>query len=280
MRLWVVGAKGLLGSSLKKMAPNSIGSSKNEADVTSLISLQAFVKQHPGITHIVNASAFSLVDLAEKEKERAYLVNAIGPENLGKIAKEIGAKMVHVSTDYVFPGNVERPLHEEDEVSPVNYYGKTKLEGEKRLESVFPTACILRTSSLFGKGGKNFVARMVDQILEKEEIYLSDDQINSPTFVEDLAEVILKMLNHSGLYHFSNRGEASKFTFGEEIFDFAKAKGIKIKTTKIIPVKRNHFPECCPRPTYSSFDLSKIAKIVGNPVSWQEALRTFLESTL
>ena len=280
MKLWVVGAKGLLGSSLKKKAPNSIGSSKDEADVTSLSSLRAFLNKHPGITHIVNASAFSLVDLAEKEKESAYLVNAIGPENLGIIAKEMGAKMIHISTDYVFPGNVHRPLHEEDLVSPVNYYGETKLEGEKRLLSVFPSACIIRTACLFGKGGKNFVARMFDLIQEKDEIYLSDDQTNSPTYVEHLTEVILKMLNRSGIYHFSNQGEASKYTFGKEIYDFAKANGIEVKTKKIIPVKSSHFPECCSRPMYSSFDLSKIAKIVGNPAPWQEALMTFLESTL
>src|SRR3989338_4969726 len=183
MKLWVVGSNGLLGSSLLRKAPRSIGSSKQEADVTSIQSLRAFVKKNPGITHIVNASAFSLVDLAEKNRESAYLVNAIGPENLGILAKEIGAKIVHISTDYVFPGDLDRPLCEEDFVCPVNYYGETKLEGEKRVLRVFPSVCIIRTASLFGKGGKNFVAKIFDLLREKEEIYLSADQTNSPTYV-------------------------------------------------------------------------------------------------
>ena len=226
MKLWIVGVNGLLGSSLKNAVPISVGSSKTEADVTSLPSLRSFMNRHPGITHIINASAFSLVDLAEKQRESAYLVNAIGPENLGVIAREWGVKIIHISTDYVFPGNIDRPLHEQDLVSPVNYYGETKLEGEKRLLSVFPSGCILRTSSLFGKGGKNFVARIVDLIQEKEEIFLSDDQFNSPTYVEHFVEVVLKMRDQSGVYHFSNQGDASKYRFGKEIFNFAKAKSL------------------------------------------------------
>lgn len=280
MKLWVVGRKGLLGSSLALRSKGCVTSTKEEADVTHLSSLQSFVKKHPGITHIVNATAFSLVDLAEEKKTPAYLVNAIGPENLGKIAHELGAKLVHISTDYVFGGEIARPLHEGDFVAPVNHYGKTKLEGERRLIAVFPEACILRTSCLFGRGGKNFVAKMFDLFREKEVVYLADDQQNSPTYVEDLTSAILKMMDQSGLYHFSNRGFATKYSFGKAIYAFAKQRNLTIKTKEIIPVKSSHFPECCARPMYSVFDVSKIAKILGNPAPWEEALMTFLESAI
>lgn len=281
MKIWIVGVRGLLGSALLRHAPISVGSTREDADICNFASLEAFVKKHLGITHILNCSAFSLVDLAEEKKDEAYQVNGIGPENLGKIAKRIGAKIIHISTDYVFPGNIQRPLHEDDLVGPVNYYGKTKREGEMRLLTVCPSACIIRTAALFGKGGKNFVAKLFDLFREKEEIFLSDDQINSPTCVDALSRVILQMLEQEGIYHFSNQGTSTKYSFGSEIFAFAKERGLKIKTKRIIPVPSSTFKACCPRPLYSALDSSKIAKVLALRIApWEEALQTFLEGFL
>ncbi len=282
MKIWIVGAGGLLGSSLVAKAPkNSIASTRTDVDVCDFQALEVFVTKHPDITHIVNCAALAQVDIAEKKFDAAHRINAIGPENLGRIASKIGAKIIHISTDYVFPGDLHRPLHEEDSVGPVNHYGKTKLEGERRLLSVFPSACILRTSCLFGHGGKNFVARMFNLFKEKEEILLANDQTNSPTYVEDFSQVILQMLERDGVYHFSNRGMATKYSFGSEIFTFAKKVGLKIKTQRLIPVPSSTFTACCPRPMFTVFDISKIAKVLKKPIApWEESLHTFLEGFL
>lgn len=276
-KIWVVGSNGLLGEAMQ----GDIGSTKAQADIADLDSLVSFATLHPGITHIVNCSAYSLVDLAEENRSLAYQVNALGPENLGRLGKEIGAKVVHISTDYVFPGDVLRPLHEDDFARPLNYYGETKLEGEQRLLSVNPTSCVIRTSALFGNGGKNFLAKILKMFKEKEEVFLANDQINSPTFVEDLAGAILLMLDASGIYHFSNQGEATKYDFGKEIFDFANKRGISLKTQRLYDVPSCTFPSLCKRPVYSVFDTSKIEKLLRMPIRpWREALQGFLGKVL
>jgi dTDP-4-dehydrorhamnose reductase len=275
MKIWVVGADGLLG----KAIPASVSSNKQQADITNIHSLRNFAKENSGITHIVNASAYSMVDLAETNRDLAFQVNAKGPENLGIIAQEIGAKVIHVSTDYVFPGNINRPLHEEDQVGPVNYYGETKLEGEFRLLSIAPKSCIIRTSALFGSGGKSFISKLLQLFQDREEIYLANDQINSPTSVNDLSAAIMQMLDHSGIYHFSNMGEATKFDFGRAIFAFAKSKNIQLKTKYLHSVPSSTFPSPCKRPMFSVFDTSKVQKLVSIR-RWKDALHSFLEEVL
>lgn len=279
MKIWVTGAKGLLGSTLCRLAPDiCIPTSKEQVNICDLDALQAFVKVNSGITHIVNCSAYSLVDLAETNREEARLVNSVGPENLGKIAKEIGARIVHISTDYVFPGDLHRPISEEDSVGPLNYYGETKWEGEQRLLSVFPSACVIRTSSIFGVGGKNFVAKLFQLFQQKEQIFLSNDQWNSPTFTEDLSLALLQMLDQTGVYHFANRGSATKFSFAVAIWNIAVEKGISIVTKQLTPVPGSFFPSPCRRPVYSVFDTSKIERLISNPIRpWEEALHTFLK---
>lgn len=275
VKLWVVGSQGLLGSTVSAMAKDAVLSTKSEADVADLSSLQKFADQNPGITHIINCSAYSLVDLAEKEKERAHSINAIGPENLGKIGSKIHARVIHISTDYVFPGNETRSLTEEDPVNPLNFYGKTKLEGEQRLLACLPSACVIRTSALFGKGGKNFVAKMLQMFREKEEVLLANDQWNSPTLADDLSRAILEMLDQSGIYHFSNGGKASKFTFGSAMY----AQSFKKKETlRLVSVPSSFFPSFCPRPMYSVFDTTKISKKLSHPIRpWEDALTAFLQ---
>lgn len=275
MKLWVVGCDGLLGKSI----PAEVRSTKLEADITNLHSLREFAKQHVGLTHIINASAYSLVDLAETNRTLAHQVNAVGPENLGRIANEIGAKVIHVSTDYVFPGTILRPLHEEDPVAPINYYGETKLEGEQRLVSIAPDSCVIRTSALFGTGGKSFITKLLQLFQEKDEIFLANDQINSPTLVDDLSGCILQMLDQSGTYHFSNQGQATKFDFGQAIFAFLKERNITVQTKILHSVPSSTFPSACKRPMYSVFDTSKIQKHLKIR-GWREALHHYLRDVL
>jgi dTDP-4-dehydrorhamnose reductase len=277
VKLWVTGVDGLLGSSLKQYACTATG---RGCDIADMGALRDFASKNPGITHIVNCAAFSLVDLAETKKEEAFRANAIGPENLGLLAKEIGAKILHISTDYVFAGNLHRPLKEEDAVGPKSTYGFTKLEGEKRLQAVNPESCIIRTSWIFGRGGKNFVAKLLQMLESQEEIRLTSDAWNRPTFVNDLVRAILDMLDASGIYHFANAGGANKYEFGLEMQKRAIELGFSLTAKRILPTPGASFPSPATRPIYSVFDTSKIERYLGRKIRpWQEALREHLKET-
>ncbi|HSX37630.1 MAG TPA: dTDP-4-dehydrorhamnose reductase [Chlamydiales bacterium] len=279
MKLWITGAAGLVGSSLKKYA--HLATDKHEADISSLESLRSFVYKNRGITHIVNCAAFSLVDLAETHRKEAFRANAEGPENLGILANEMGARVIHLSTDYVFPGHYKHPLKEDDPTDPGSYYGLTKLEGEQRLVQVHQNACIIRPSWIFGRGGKNFVAKLLEMFREKEEIRLTDDQWGRPTFAPDLTQIILKMLDASGIYHFANRGAANKYEFGCAMLKKANEMGFPITTKKIVPVPASTFPSPAIRPAYSVFDTSKIEKYLDVAIRpWEEALGEHLCAAL
>src|SRR5579872_3025232 len=161
MKIWIIGASGLLGRSLSALCKTRgiafSASSKTEADITNFALLQ---KQAEAVnpTHIINCAAYTDVDKAEKESELAFLINATGPENLGKLALSRGCKVQHISTDYVFDGTSSTPYREDDACAPLGVYAISKWEGEKRLLAVAPNACIVRTSWLFGVGGKSFIS--------------------------------------------------------------------------------------------------------------------------
>jgi dTDP-4-dehydrorhamnose reductase len=181
------------------------------------------------------------------------------------------------SPDYVFSGNGRQQLTEEDPVGPLNHYGMTKLEGEQRLQKVMPSATILRTSWVFGRGGKNFVAKSLQLLQAQKEILLVDDQWGRPTFAPDLAAVILQMQGQSGLYHFANEGVVTKYGFGLAVKEEALALGIPMENETILPIPSANFPSPCKRPAYTPLDTSKIEKKLGlTPRSWRECLREYL----
>lgn len=272
--LWITGAKGLLGSTLCAQCKSALHlKTGREVDISDREMVRAFVRQHLGITHIVNAAAFSLVDPSEIRREEAFRANAIGPENLALVAQEMGAKLVHISTDFVFPGDVKRPLTEDDRVGPCNYYGETKLEGERRALAL--GACVIRVSWLFGHGGKNFVSRLLELLQTEKEIRLTNDQWNRPTYTPDFAEAIFAMKDQKGLYQYANEGVATKYEFAVAMREEAMRLGYRVKTEKLIPVPSTAFPSPCQRPIYSAFDTTKIEQFV--PIRpWREALRDFL----
>ncbi len=269
---WITGANGLLGSALQKVCKAALHTGR-EVDISDLGVLRKFAKEHPGIRYIINAAAYSLVDAAEKEREAAWKANAVGPGNLGQIANEIGAKFIHLSTDYVFPGNLMRPLSEVDVVAPCNYYGETKLEGERRALSL--GALVIRTSWLFGGGGKNFVAKILQMLQSEKEICLTENQWGRSTYAPDLVEAILQIKDMVGLFQFANRGVVSRYEFGVAMKEEALKLGYKIVNEKMVPVPASAFPTPCKRPVYSAFDTAKIEQhiLVRH---WKEALRDFL----
>ncbi len=257
--LWIVGAKGLVGSAFKV----GIGTGR-EVDVGDLAAMRAFTKDKQ-ITHIVNCAVYSQVDKAEAEREDAFRTNVIGAENCAIVAKELGAKLVHISTDYIFPGDGNLPIKEDDPKGPCNYYGLTKWEGEQRVLKVLPTACVIRTSWVFGPGGKNFLARMTQMLQGDQVIRMVDDQWSRFTCVYDLVDVILKMKDRSGVYHFANKGIATRYEFAKEMKPDAN----------IIPVPASSFPAAAKRPRFTPFDTTKIEQILTIR-TWQEALCDYL----
>jgi dTDP-4-dehydrorhamnose reductase len=275
VKLWITGAKGLVGSVLASKAKEFCVISGRELDIADRAACLAFLKQHPTVTHIVNCAAFSAVDPAETHRDEARRANALGPEVLGLCAKEKGLRLLHLSTDYVFPGTGKTPLKETDPVAPCNVYGETKREGEERLLAVLPTACILRTSWIFGPGGKNFVAKLFELLQTKEHLKLVSDQTGRPTYVFDLVEVILQMLDREGLYQFANAGATNKYEFAlflqQELGDFR---------CRIEPVPGSSFPSAAKRPLYSAFDTSKIEHLLGSvPRHWKTCLREYVAQT-
>jgi dTDP-4-dehydrorhamnose reductase len=276
MKLWIPGANGLLGRALfERAGPECVATGRQEVDIGDFDAVRRYVGKEKA-THIVNCAAFSQVDLAESRREEALRANAVGPENLGRVAKEAGARLIHISTDYVFPGDLHRPLKETDRIAPCNYYGQTKAEGEERLLSAMPSACVIRTSWIFGAGGKSFVAKLLDLLQQPGEIRLTDDHWGRPTYAPDLAEAILKMLDSSGIYHFANAGVATKYEFGLAMREKAVEIGMPVRTKRISAVPGSTFPSPCKRPVYSAFDTSKIEQELGEIRSWKQALKEHL----
>lgn len=277
MKVWIIGSQGLLGDALVEFCPEKfIATSRLELDITNQGLIEKFLDDHSEITHIINASAFSLVDLAEKEKSKAFLVNAIAPMYLAKAAKKRDLFFIHISTDYVFDGRGRSPLNELDPVNPLNFYGLSKLEGEKNIQENYPRSLILRTSALFGRKGRNFVAHLMQMLTEKNEFFLTFDQLNSPTYAKDLANVIFKMINHSGLYHFANAGSASKYDIARLMADYMLGKGLIQKAPILHPVPSSYFPPFCERPMFTVFNTNQIQRHLGEIRPWQEALKSFI----
>lgn len=285
MKVWITGGKGFVGSALKKVCQaeeiDFIMTGRDIVDLTSPQQIKRFLRSPEGtdITHIINCAAYTNVDQAELDVEEAYLVNAKAPENLGHIAHDRDLKVIHLSTDYVFGTNGTEPFKETDPGSPAGVYAKTKFEGENRLLEAFPQACIVRTSWVFGQGGKNFVSVFLDKIKNEEALYAVIDQKNRATYVQDLAEVLLALAGQSGIFHFANHGETSRFEIAQKMVQLMKDKGVNIACEEVIGVESSAFPQIAKRPIYSALDTSKIETMLGlKPRSWEEAIQEFIHA--
>jgi dTDP-4-dehydrorhamnose reductase len=206
----------------------------------------------------------------------AFAINAQGPENLGEFSKKFGKKIIHISTDYVFDGAAHTPYKETDRCHPINVYGKSKWLGEKKLLEKNPNACIIRSSWLFGKGGKNFVSSIFQLLKEKETLRVITDQKGRPTFCPDLARVILSMLDQSGIFHFANLGARSRFEIAQDVLSTARALGIKMACTTLVPVLSAEFPTPAKRPAYSVLNTDKIENATCKPRTWEEVLKEYV----
>ncbi|HEX2579636.1 MAG TPA: dTDP-4-dehydrorhamnose reductase [Rhabdochlamydiaceae bacterium] len=281
MKLWITGAKGLVAAAVQNRCRDEkiayIATSRQELDISSPKHTKDFLHSHKDITHIINCAAYTKVDQAEKEPDLAHQINALGPENLGNVARHFDLKLIHLSSDYVFGIAGERPFTETDPCKPASTYARTKYEGEQRLLDVYPQACILRTSWVFGQGGKNFVSSIFDKIQKEEKIYVDNDQRNRLTYVQDLTQAILSLLCHSGIFHFANRGETSRFEVAQQMIETAQDKGIPLACKEVFAVNSSAFPQLAQRPMYSALDTTKIENLLGlSPRSWETTIKEFI----
>ena len=254
MKCLITGGSGQLGLALQnelgRRKIDYVAANSSELDITKPV----IVSQQVDLikpTIIINAGAWTNVDEAESNDEAAYAVNALGPQNLAIAAKQVGAKMVQVSTDYVFSGEQGRPWGESSEPNPQTVYGKTKSQGEKFLLDLYPhDSFVIRTAWLYSAYRTNFVKTMTKlALLSNSEVRVVNDQVGQPTFVGDLAKQITDLISSqatSGIYHATNSGQSTWFEFAQEIFKLVGAD-----VSRVVPILTTEFPRPAKRPMYS-----------------------------
>ena len=288
MKALVTGANGQLASDLVPLleaagfTPVPFASAELDISIEAAV-FEAVKRAGPGV--IVNAAAYTKVDLAEKEKERAYAVNASGAAFLARAAKESGCPIVHVSTDFVFDGRSPVPYAEEAVVNPLSVYGASKLAGENAVAEATEAHVIVRTSWLYGAAGHNFVKTILRLASERETFRVVYDQTGTPTWSADLAAAIVKICGALkagqrpwGLYHYSNEGVASWYDFAVAICEEAAASGMSLKCNHIEPILTSEYPVPATRPAYSVLNKAKIKKTFNTLIPhWRRSLSTMLK---
>lgn len=272
MKVWIVGASGMLGTALFNVCTRRgiavVGSGRAACDVCDREALHSLAAQIQP-THLINCAAYTDVDGAESHEKEAFAVNAVGAENVARVAREWGARCIHVSTDYVFGGGGKTPYCEEEVGSPLNVYGESKLEGERRILSGVPESLIVRTSWVFGPRGKNFISSFFSRMCEQTRIKAVSDQEGNPTYCYDLAEALLELAEMSGVVHFTNRGGGSRYCIAQELLQMARSLALPVACEEIEPALSADFPTRAVRPHYSVLDTTKYTQLTGKePRHW------------
>lgn len=272
----VTGAEGQLGKDmmavLRRYGVPARGYGRQELDVTDTEEvLRIFLRDRPFA--VIHAAAFTKVDEAEQNPDLAYQVNAFGSRNVAAAASQVGAKLIYVSTDYVFDGRASKPYNETARTRPINVYGASKREGERFVQLLQPSSFIVRTSWVYGPHGNNFVKTMLRQAAVQPELKVVHDQSGCPTYTLDLAEMILRLLrtNRFGTYHVTNAGICSWHEFALAIMDEA---GLSVKVRS---VPTSQFPRPARRPSFSALE-GWALRLNGFPPMrpWREALADYL----
>ena len=274
MRILVTGKNGQLGKSIHK----AISANSTETNTNQNLNEFVFVgrgeldlSQEEGVANyfnnnkfdiIINCAAYTAVDKAEEEQELANQVNHLAVKQLAQIANKQKIKLIHLSTDYIFDGESDKPYTETDKTNPINIYGETKLAGEKVLREAMPTnAIIIRTSWVYSEFGKNFVKTMLSLGRERDELNVVSDQIGSPTYATDLANAVLEIIENkefsesdqtTQIYHYSNEGEISWYEFAKEIFKITEID------CKVKPMSTEQYPTLASRPKSTAMNMDKI----------------------
>jgi dTDP-4-dehydrorhamnose reductase len=290
MRILVTGKNGQLGRSIHKLInantkiDNNQGSNdfifvgREELDLSSENSINYYFDNNDKFDIIINCAAYTQVDKAEQEVELANQINHLAVKQLASITNEQQARLIHISTDYVFDGESDKPYLETDKTNPINVYGRTKLAGEQALQTVMPiNAIIIRTSWVYSEYGNNFVSTMLRLGEEQDELSVVSDQIGSPTYATDLADAILEIIQNKSftktsqatqIYHYSNEGDIGWHEFAKEIFKIAKID------CKVNPITTLQYPTPAKRPRNTLMNKDKVAETFStNTPDWKESLK-------
>ena len=280
MVVLVTGSSGQLGQSLQHIAPNHkaiqfVFCTSSDLNITDIAQCHAVFKQHQP-DYCINTAAYTAVDKAESEPEKAYAINVTGAKNIAEVCKSYKTVLLHISTDFVFDGTQQSPYTEEDLPNPTGVYGKTKLEGEKAVQQTWEKHYILRTSWVYSQFGHNFMKTMLRLASERDTISVVNDQIGTPTHAVDLANTLVQLITvdnqqlttpNFGIYNFSNEGQCSWYDFAKKIFE---VNNIQIDL-KAIPT--SSFPTPAQRPAFSVLDKSKIKNTFGLFIkNWEACL--------
>jgi len=283
----VTGSEGQLGSELRYLAQNQPVDAnhiiffyidRSSLDLTDHTAVEAFIVAN-SINTIINCAAYTAVDKAETDVQNADAVNHLAVKNLALIAKEGSIRLIHISTDYIFDGTNHKPYTEDDASNPQSIYGKTKLDGEDAIRKINPKgAVIIRTSWVYSGFGNNFVKTMLRLGSEREQLSIIYDQVGTPTYARDLAQMILLIIEEPcksdsvALYHYSNEGVCSWYDFAKAIFELTDIK------CSVKPIRTEEYPTPAKRPNYSLLDKSKIKRDYQITIPyWRDSLKECLQ---
>lgn len=280
MNILITGKDGQLGKSIRKVVATQQTTDefafvdRSELDLSNQATIDHYFNHHQ-FDVIINCAAYTAVDQAEQESDLANQVNHLSVKQLATIAHKQAAKLIHVSTDYVFDGESDTPYQETDDTHPINVYGATKLAGEQAIQAEMPTnATIVRTSWVYSEYGGNFVDTMVKLGRQRDELSVVSDQLGSPTYATDLAKVLLQIARENQeqpttIYHYCNQGGISWFDFAQEIFTLGKIDCL------VKPIKTTQYPTPAQRPKNTIMDTSKINQVLSiEPTPWKQSLKT------
>jgi dTDP-4-dehydrorhamnose reductase len=292
--IWLIGNKGMLGTELANMFESRglvhVGTDR-DVDITDRAALDAFISKQAqagqAVDWIINCAAYTAVDKAEDDTGLCRALNTDGAANIASSAKKAGARLVHISTDYVFNGDGTRPYREDDPTDPTGVYGLTKRDGELRALAGNDATYIIRTAWLYGQHGNNFVYTMLKLMKERDSVTVVNDQRGTPTWARDLAETVSLFIERAlsssgavpfGIYHYTGSGNISWYDFACEIYRQGRELGLLTKECAVKPCTSEQFPAKVRRPPYSVLDKSKIASAFGITLpDWKESLERFLK---
>ena len=276
----ITGKGGQLGNALISSAPSGADVDATDRTTLDLCDARAIADyvntSRPNI--IINAAAYTAVDKAETDTDTASAINVTAVETLARAVRDIGAKLVHISTDFVFDGTASAPYPADAPVAPLGVYGRTKYAGE--VAALAADALVVRTAWVYANGGQNFVATMLRLMAERDEVRVVDDQIGTPTWANSLAEAVWQMAekNASGVYHYTDGGQASWYDFAVAIQQDALANGLLERRAKLTPISTAEYPAAAKRPAYSVLDNSRTSALLGGDAPyWRINLHRMLK---
>ena len=283
MRVFITGGHGQLGQALKKTTPKGIDAiilPRDSLDITHWQNLQKIVAEiQPQV--IINAAAYTAVDRAEQARAQAFKVNAQGAAHLANVARANKARLIHISTDFVFDGKKSRPYHPSDLANPLSVYGASKWEGERQVQTILGNdALIVRTAWVYSGNGNNFVKTMLRLMGERDTLGVVADQVGSPTWARGLAKAVWCALEQGlgGLHHWTDAGVASWYDFAQAIQEEAVHCGLLQRSIALHPITSENYPTPAVRPAFSVLDKTLTWQALGYTADhWRVALRTFLQ---